>query len=122
MCKEKYCCRNTSHCHQSILTPIFKYLNRTVLLWHYMFFTTFQPHTLLIVAKYAHQTSMMLFQSGLEGEDDILIETRNHLYQHNIGQRVGLSFLTSKFINFAYCNGKHLTRFNKTLSNGEEKI
>ncbi|KAK2188835.1 hypothetical protein NP493_122g04028 [Ridgeia piscesae] len=33
-----------------------------------------------------------------------VMETRNPLYQRNMGQRVGLSFLTSKLINFAYCN------------------
>ncbi|KAK2188834.1 hypothetical protein NP493_122g04004 [Ridgeia piscesae] len=38
------------------------------------------------------------------GDGSNVIETLNPLYQRNMGQRVGLSFLTSKLINFAYCN------------------
>ncbi|KAI0225936.1 Zinc metalloproteinase dpy-31 [Lamellibrachia satsuma] len=38
------------------------------------------------------------------------METLNPLYQNNIGQRVGLSFLTSKLINFAYCNATCKTK------------
>ena len=36
------------------------------------------------------------------------METLNPLYQHNIGQRTGLSFLDVKAINLAYCQGKHI--------------
>ncbi|KAI0225937.1 Zinc metalloproteinase dpy-31 [Lamellibrachia satsuma] len=38
------------------------------------------------------------------------METLNPLYQNNMGQRVGLSFLTSKLINFAYCNATCKTK------------
>ena len=44
------------------------------------------------------------------------LETVDPMYQHNIGQRVGLSFLTSKLINFAYCNGKYVKTFTKKRS------
>ncbi|KAK2188838.1 hypothetical protein NP493_122g05011 [Ridgeia piscesae] len=41
---------------------------------------------------------------GSKNRIDNTMESLNPLYQRNMGQRIGLSFLTSKFINFAYCN------------------
>ena len=37
------------------------------------------------------------------------METINPLYQHNMGQRTGLSFLDAKSVNLAYCSGKSTT-------------
>ena len=37
------------------------------------------------------------------------METINPLYQRNMGQRTGLSFLDAKSVNLAYCSGKSTT-------------
>jgi len=55
-------------------------------------------------------------QVGSKNGRSNTLETVDPLYQHNIGQRVGLSFLTSKLINFAYCNGKYVKTFTMKRS------
>ena len=43
------------------------------------------------------------------------METINPLYQHNIGQRTGLSYLDAKAINIAYCSGREILINNQAL-------
>ena len=51
----------------------------------------------------------ILKQAGTSNGKNTM-ETINPLYQHNMGQRTGLSFLDAKSVNLAYCSGKCTTQ------------